>query len=537
MKKVLAIVLTCLLLMPLIAATGAAAGSDEIVDGRFVETKKITVEVYDRGLDGGKTTPENNFYTDYIKEGMLRDHNVEVTFIPVDRWNETEAINNLLAAGDAPDVCVTYSYPTIQTYANMGGVLDMAPYLEEYKDLLPNLWGFLGEFNLYYDRDPESGTVWAIEAKLVNNARTNTFVREDWLAKLGLAEPTTLEEFEAMLYAFKDNAELLLGEDADKMIPLAISYDVGWRIDHLVAAFVPDDLSDKDAYVQGFDDRHLLYPGYKEAIRKVNEWYNAGLVWQDFALYGAGDTTEINLEKSGFVGAFMHNWDLPYRDGPDGIHGGMKTVVGEDAAFIAVESFPNDAGAYRKFLSNPIDRKVFFPATNKEPLASMLYLDWITDIEHKTFLQIGEEGVTHEVLADGAISIIAATNEKIINSQYNIDYTITSNGLDLGDVGLRMRSLGLGYGGVDASYILNAFNASIHEGRVFEHFSCGKIESEEGVDEMLKQKRDAFLAQAIVAKTEDFDKVFDEGMADYLTSGGQAIIDERAAAYAKYYGE
>ena len=105
-----------------------AAGSSELVDGKFAETKHITVEVYDRGNDGG-TDPTDNMYTDYIKKGMLEDHNVEVEFVSVPRWTETEEINNLLASGGAPDICLTYSYPTIQTYANMGGVTDLKPVL------------------------------------------------------------------------------------------------------------------------------------------------------------------------------------------------------------------------------------------------------------------------------------------------------------------------------------------------------------------------------------------------------------------------
>ena len=133
----------------------------ELVDGKFAETRKITVEVYDRGNDGG-SDPTNNKYTQYIKDQMMALHNVEVEFIAVPRWTEVEQINNLLAAGDAPDICLTYDYPTVQTYANMGGVLDLSSYVDDYKDLLPNLWNWLGETNIYWDKDPVDGTLWAI---------------------------------------------------------------------------------------------------------------------------------------------------------------------------------------------------------------------------------------------------------------------------------------------------------------------------------------------------------------------------------------
>lgn len=535
MKKTLSTLLSCVMLLALLApcAIGLAEES-EIVDGRFVTTRQITVEVYDRNNDGG-STPEDNFYTNFIKEGMLRDHNVEVTFVPVGRWTEDTDINNLLAAGSAPDVCVTYNYPAILAYANMGGVIDLAPLLEENKDLLPNLWDLLGETNLYWNRDPVKGTIWAIEARLNNNQRINTFVREDWLNALGLAEPTTLEEFEAMLHAFKDNAELLLGDNAAMMIPFSTSFDVGWRADHLTAAFIPTDLTDKDFYVNGFDDRHLLYPGYKEGIRKLNQWYNEGLMWNDFALYGEGDQTEDNLMKSGFVGAFIHNWDYPYRNGEEGIHYNLQTGIGEEAAFIAVEAFQNDEGEYRKFLSNPIDRKLFLPATNDEPLASMLYLDWISTFENRFFLQFGEEGVTHEKLEDGTIKTIAVTGEKIMNSPANIDYTITMNGLNAGTPETTSKSIALGYGHVDSRFIEKAFAASVHDGYTVEHYNVGEVKSEEGMATPLKEKRNALFAQAVVAPVDQFDAVYDAGMADYLATGGQAIIDERLSLYEQFY--
>ena len=105
------------------------AAGGELTDGKFADTRKITVEVYDRGNDGG-SDPTNNMYTKYIHDGMLADHNVEVEFEAVPRWTEVDEINNLLAAGEAPDVCLTYSYATIQTYANMGGVQDLSELVE-----------------------------------------------------------------------------------------------------------------------------------------------------------------------------------------------------------------------------------------------------------------------------------------------------------------------------------------------------------------------------------------------------------------------
>jgi ABC-type sugar transport system, periplasmic component len=531
MKKALSILL-CVLL----SAGLALSADDELVNGRFKATKNITVEIYDRANDGG-SKPEDNFYTDFIKQGMLKDHNVAVTFKRVPRWTEVQQLNNLLAANDAPDVCVTYSYPTILTYANMGGVIDLAPYLTKYKKDLPNLFGLLGDRNIYWDKDPKAGTLWALEALLFQNNRTSVFVREDWLKKLGMKEPKNLKEFEAMLQAFKKNASTLLGQDADKMIPFSMSVDIGWRADILTTSFVPDKISDKDLWINGFDDRRLLLPNYKEGIRVLNKWYNDGLIWKDFPLYKIGDKTEDNLIKAGYVGAIIYNWDQPYRDGDNGYAGQLKKNVGPDAAYVAIECFPNDSGAYRKYLSPPVDRKVFLPATNKEPVASLLYLDWLSKLENRRFLQIGEEGVTHITQDDGSVKTIAAKGEKIMNSAANIDYTIVINGLDMGDPSLTAKSLAMGYAGVDKKYIEKSYAIQHNQSRVYPNFTVGDIKAEEGMGPIEQEKRDNLLTQAVVAKSAQFDAVWDSGFKDLLSSGVQAIIDERRAKYEAMFGK
>jgi putative aldouronate transport system substrate-binding protein len=543
MKKFLSALLALVVTASMVFANGTADGGKAVsvkdpdfVNGRFKTTRNITVEIFDRSNDGG-SNPEDNYFTKFIKDGMLRDHNVNVTFKRVPRWTEVEALNNLLAAGDAPDVCVTYSYPTIQQYGNMGGVLDMNPYLTEYKKFLPDMWALLKDTNIYYDQDPVDKHVWALEALLFQNNRTNTFVREDWLKKLNLKEPTTLKEFEAVLKAFKDNAKVLLGDSADKMIPFSIGVDVGWRATELIASFVPNKITDKDMYINGFDDRRLLWPGFKDGIKVLNKWYNEGLIWKDFPLYAFGTKDEDNLIKAGYVGAFIHNWDYPYRDGEQGIHANLKKLVGPEAGYIAVEVFKNDAGKYRKYLSNPVDRKVFFPSTNKEPLASLLYVNWLSKFENRKYLQIGDKDVHHVVMPDGAIKVQPVKGEKIMNSGTNLDYTIIINGLDLGDPVLSAKSLALGYAGVDSRYVEKAKATQLRDARISPHFNVGEITSENGMDAPLKEKRNNFLVQSIVAKPAEFDGIFDKGMKDWLASGGQAITDERRAKFEAAFGK
>ena len=509
--------------------------SSELTDGKFAETRKITVEIYDRGNDGG-SDPTNNMYTDYIKKGMLEDHNVEVEFVKVPRWTETDEINNLLAAGTAPDICLTYSYPTIQTYADMGGVIDLQDLVVDNKNDLPHLWDWLGQTNMYWDKSVEDGTLWAIEGKRANNNRIVTYIRKDWLDTLGLKEPTTREEFYDCICAFRDNADTLLGKDAKQMVPFSVSSDVGWRAALIIESFMDPDITDKEFYVNGFDDRKLTQNGTKEAIRLLNQWYNEDLMWKDFAIADA--TTEDDMMKAGYVGAFMHNWDYPFRNGEDSINANLQRNIGEDAKFVAVDCFEASNGEYIKYCDSTAgDRKIFFPTTNDEPLASLLYLDWISDPEHIQYLQIGDEGVTHEVLPDGAFTFMPATGDAIMNSGQNIDMTITCNGLHLSTEELTIASLANNYPPCDPEDVARANEVANNGKRPTKNAKITSIEAETGMGEALNGKRDIIYDTCMSCAPADFDAKWDELMADYLSSGGQDIIDERTEKWEAQYGD
>ena len=522
MKRILALILT----LALVASLGlvSAFAEDELVDGKFAETRHISVRLFQRG----DNVPEASPFADYIRKGMLEKYNVEVEFAVGGRWDDEKDLANLLGSGQAPDICYTYSYSTILNYADMDGIIDLAPFIEKYKDLLPNLFNLLGEENVYWDQDPDSGKLWALETRLVNNARINTFIRKDWLDKLNMALPTTKAEFEACLVAFRDNAELLLGADAERMVPYSTSYDIGWRNNNLTVSFIPDAISDEELYIHGYDDRQQTQPGAKEAIRLLNKWYNEKLVWQDFALYGSGDTTEDDNLKAGFVGAFQHNWDYPFRNGEDSIDANLKRNVGPEAAFVAVDCFENDAGLHRKYLGSTVDRKVCFPATNDEVLASLLYLDFISSPETILALQTGTEGINHERAENGAymMKVVDSADPNYQASVNNIDFTMTCNGQYLGEY--TDVSLAYGYAPVASELVEGAYAVAMNDGRVPGHFSLPAIEAEVGVGTTLNDERNTFLNKAVTASVEDFDKVYDEGLANYMSIGGADIMNERA---------
>ena len=111
---------------------------------------------------------------------------------------------------------------------------------------------------------------------------------------------------------------------------------------------------------------------------------------------------------------------------------------------------------------------------------------------------------------------------------------MTCNGLYLGEATDATTSLS--YPGIPAEIVTLACDYSKTNGRIAKHYNVGAIEPETEVGSSLTSKRDALLTKAVTAAEADFDSVFDAGMADYLASGGQDIIDERIEKLAEVYG-
>ncbi|MCL1862799.1 MAG: hypothetical protein FWF78_04455 [Defluviitaleaceae bacterium] len=508
---------------------------------RFDETRNISVIAWNRSPERLPHISES-YWADWIRAEVLRMHNINVTFVEVDRWTEGDVMGTLLASRTAPDVSMMFDFQPVLELAGMGGVIDLAPFVREYASLIPNFYTMQGTDMVWWNRDPVTAELFGFTGRhFAGDLRMATFVREDWLNTLGIAPPETMQQFEDMLIAFRDNAELLLGADASQMIPFRPTQDIGWTGEHVMTAFIPNDITDREHFIYGFDDRRFMYEGIKEGARVLNRWFNDGLIWPDFSLHDANNPIGDDLLMLGFVGAFIGNWDYPFRTSP-GIINRLRENVGPYANFISVAPFLNDAGIPRMEVGHGQERHIFFPHTNTEPIASLIYIDFISRPNVREFIMFGYEGIHFEMGPDGYL--IPTNNdewpdEMFIPSLRNFDLLPTFTNIPpLSNPALN--SLAFGFEGIEQDNVNRTVEMTRRYAWVPTRVVTREIVSEGlyggGLDGMFGMGNEV-LNQAITVPVDQFDAVFDAGRARYMAAGGQAIIDERRAAWLETFGD
>jgi putative aldouronate transport system substrate-binding protein len=520
MKKTMMVLVILLMAAAMVFAGGSkqAAPSAKLTTGN-----SITVEIFDRGTDGGRSLAYDNAWTNWIKEKVKKDIGLDVTFVPVGRWSEPQDIVNLMASGSAPDLCYTYAGDMVATFRDQGGILDLSPFIDSHLPDLKKLLGadpvFTGKDFIYRNADQATGRIYSIPSYRVALAQRNVFIRKDWLDKLGLAVPKNIQEFYNALVAFRDRDPGGVGRN--RVVPLAVNDDTRWGLANFMNNYITR-LSDRDRWVYSIAERNLLMPGYKDGVKEMNKWYNERLIYQDFPLMTTADDL-YNMMKSGVVGAFCQNWDLPYRTDYNINVELARNVPG--AEFIAV-----DLGLNNLDMMDKVGLQIFVPSYSKNQEGALKYLNWLAKPENYQFLQRGTEGVNHNIV-NGVPSIVGrpAGDPWFQNSAQNIDYTMPMNGVEMGSVELNARVLALSYGSIPSATIENAYAVSIRNARAPAVYQATTTVTQ--YSQTLQDKARDLLAQAIRAAPADFDRIWDAGIADWRASGAQEVYDERNRLY------
>ncbi len=169
-------------------AVNSAAAGDEGANGAADE--KLSISWMATSFQGGGW-PDDHPMIKVLDEKFNVDLNIQ--WVPM--ANYQEKLNVLAASNEFPDV-FTVLPQEFNKWKNEGLFLDVQPVLNEYANLSQIPQDVLSLMN-------PSGKVLGFPY-YITQARDSLSVRKDWLEKLGLAEPQTLDEFYEAAKAFAE---------------------------------------------------------------------------------------------------------------------------------------------------------------------------------------------------------------------------------------------------------------------------------------------------------------------------------------------
>ncbi|MFD0714789.1 extracellular solute-binding protein [Paenibacillus sp. GCM10027626] len=199
--------------------------------------------------------------------------NLKFQWVPGDSYNEK--LNVLAASNNFPDLFQVWDASTYSKWMNKGVFLDLQPLLKDY----PNITGNVTEeaLRMMNPKDKIYGLPMYAPA-----FRSNLSIRQDWLDKLNLKMPTTVDEFYQVAKAFAE-------QDPDgngKKDTIGFSMSVGTNqlvgIDYLKGAFgLANNWKLEDGKLVPQQVQAAEWKALAEFLRKA---YAEGVLDKDFAV-------------------------------------------------------------------------------------------------------------------------------------------------------------------------------------------------------------------------------------------------------------
>jgi putative aldouronate transport system substrate-binding protein len=485
--------------------------------------KRVTlkVEVFDRGNAPAGKTITDNYLTNYVQKNFGDPNNIDVEFVPVPRSEEVEKLNVLMASGtNVPDIVFTYDPNTFNRYAKQKGLTDVGALLDEHGT---NLKAFIGEDVMNYGKF--DGIQYAIPAKRSNIGKYASFIRQDWLDKLGLPVPQTTDELYNTLKAFKEKDP---GATGGQVIPFGMTI-ASAQYEPLLWSFIkPTTEEEQYTLIQqlGSNDYPILLPGFKDGLQFMNKLYNEGLMSKDFGL----DQDKKKLGEdvaNGKIGFFSEDDINPFYE--NGSYDLLQTNV-QGAKLASVDVFSNEEGKHPKPLYAANGMYIMIPKSSERAVEAVKYLEWMVSDENLFHMQNGVEGENYK-LVDGIAVAMDDQSQEALDRLYNSgDMAIISNGKQLGSMEKNLKARAL--------QMPSKFFAEID--------AAQKIANTDGIPPLLlprpvdaqtkyattlQDKFKEIIVKTTMAKPDQFDSIYETMMKDYMSSGGQAIVDERTEVY------
>ena len=331
LKKCVAVGVTgiMLILAGCKSPAGFVSNDNEEYNARMEEARTTPFGAYPETIEYtlGKMTsvnnsnmPENDTYTDnaytrYIKS-VINVQNVDV-FEANDSQYDTN-VSMVISMGSLPDIMVVSSQDEVEQLVEAGLIEDLTEsYNNCISDRIRKMYESYGDS--LKDMVTYDGKIMALPETNITDGPNLVWLRKDWMDKLGLSEPHTIDDVVNIVKHFISEDPGNNGVDASgkpNTVGLAVDTDVTGECGYSSEFLLDIIFACFGAYPKQWimnDDGEIVYGSVtneaKEALSYISSLYNQGVIDNDFLLRTSTNICE--LIENGLCGSFFGPWWAP----------------------------------------------------------------------------------------------------------------------------------------------------------------------------------------------------------------------------------
>ena len=292
----------------------------DLADLQFPLKEKATLT----GMTSFPANTESNPNNRTIFKRLQEKTNVEIewTAIQGDQWGDKITLN-MANPKTLTDFIFTAGFgdSDLLKYADQGIIIPLEEYIDAY---MPNLSAVFEKYPEYRTMSTDSeGHIWALPwieqlgsgKTAIQTIDNMSFINKKWLDFLGLEMPTTVDEFEQVLIAFRDHASELQAEfNIDgSIIPMSCIVNDGGQDPCILINGFGEGYGDADKgrHIAVTDDLKVIcsatQQGFKDGIAWLHSLYEQGLI--DPEAFTQEWSTYVSKGKSGRYGVCF-SWDV-----------------------------------------------------------------------------------------------------------------------------------------------------------------------------------------------------------------------------------
>lgn len=308
---------------------GFVSNDNEEYNARMEEARTTPFGAYPETIEYtlGKMTsvnnsnmPENDTYTDnaytrYIKS-VINVQNVDV-FEANDSQYDTN-VSMVISMGSLPDIMVVSSQDEVEQLVEAGLIEDLTEsYNNCISDRIRKMYESYGDS--LKDMVTYDGKIMALPETNITDGPNLVWLRKDWMDKLGLSEPHTIDDVVNIVKHFISEDPGNNGVDASgkpNTVGLAVDTDVTGECGYSSEFLLDIIFACFGAYPKQWimnDDGEIVYGSVtneaKEALSYISSLYNQGVIDNDFLLRTSTNICE--LIDNGLCGSFFGPWWAP----------------------------------------------------------------------------------------------------------------------------------------------------------------------------------------------------------------------------------